>query len=102
MVVALAVLSVMAATMLVGVPVSVNSLPAGEIGPTAAIAQPTIGGPNYCGPWREAWYVSRSGWWYHWMWRWCHNPSIPPPGWYVDWAGWRWDGYAGPGFAPGY
>ena len=101
LIVTLAVLSVMAATMVVGPSATVGSPSAMEIGPASASAQ-TIGGPDYCGPWREAWYVSRSEWWYFWTWRWCHNPSIPPPGWYVDWAGWHWDGYAGPGFRPGY
>jgi Domain of unknown function DUF11 len=67
----------------------------------SATASTPPGAPDYCGPWRYAWYVSRSGYWYYWTWRWCHNPSIPPPGWFVDWAGWRWDDPA-PGAAPGY
>ena len=54
---------------------------------------------QYCAPWQLAWYVSESGWWYSWNWRWCYNPSILG-GWFVDWAGWQWDGYAG--LRPGY
>ena len=104
LVVAVAMLSVMAATMMLGVPQSpVGGGPSAvEMGISTANAQPVIGGPDYCGPWRYAWYVSQSGYWYMWVWRWCHNPSIPPPGWYVDWAGWWWGGYAGPGIGPGY
>ncbi len=54
-----------------------------------------------CAPWQRAWYVSNSEWWYWWNWRWCYNPSLQGA-WYVDWAGWEWDGYCGPGCRPGY
>lgn len=51
LVVAVAMLSVMAATMLVDVPQSpVGGPPAGETGISTASAQPVIGGADYCGP----------------------------------------------------
>lgn len=60
----------------------------------------TPGQPT-CSPWEEAWYVSESGWWFEWDWRWCYNPSLERP-WYVDWAGWEWGGSAPSGETPGY
>ena len=54
-----------------------------------------------CAPWQKAWYISYSGWWYHWNWRWCYNPSIQGS-WYVDWAGWAWDEPATPPYSPGW
>jgi hypothetical protein len=74
----LIVVAVMAATMIGGA--------------SAASAQPGPWGPVYCGPWHESWHISESGWWYVWNWRWCHHPFWG--GWYVDWAGWNWDGRA--------
>ena len=85
LVVVLTVVAVMAATLAGG------ALSAG--------AQP--GRTVACAPWQQAWYISRSEWWYWWNWRWCYNPSLERA-WYVDWAGWEWDGYAGPGYSPGY
>jgi hypothetical protein len=75
-------------------------------GANKAYAQPNVGGPTYCGPWQQAWFVSPSQWWYYWWWRWCYNPSLPPSatqgGWYIDWAGWHWHGPAPPGLRPGW
>jgi hypothetical protein len=64
--------------------------------------QPTVGPPIYCGPWYQNWYVSSSGrWWYFWWWRWCYTPWVRG-GWYIDWAGWRWDGRCHRDCYPGY
>ena len=93
LIVALVVLSVMAVAMVAGPATQVS-------GPTSASAQ-VPGQTTYCGPWFEAWYISQSNWWYWWTYRWCYNPSIQG-GWYKDWAGWQWDGYAGAGNTPGF
>jgi hypothetical protein len=98
LVVALMVVVVMAATVVVGPTVALN--PGGETSPVASASAQLVGQP-VCGPWYIAWYVSRGLWWYGWSWRWCWNPSLQNP-WYVDWASWAWDGYAGPGYSPGY
>ena len=73
--------------------------------PKTAIAQP--GAPEFCGPWRQSWFVSTGGWWYYWWWRFCFNPSLPPSqtiggGWFIDWAGWDWFGPAPPYLSPGF
>jgi hypothetical protein len=70
-------------------------------GALTASAQTMPGQTVACAPWQQAWYVSASGWWYWWNWRWCYNPSIQGS-WYVDWAGWHWDGPASPPYAPGW
>ena len=94
LILALVVIAVMATT--TGVVPQVASAQAGtQSGGNQIVGQPT------CGPWQIAWYVSYSGWWYGWSWRWCHNPSLENP-WYVDWASWAWGGYAGPDIPPGY
>lgn len=97
-IVALLVLSVVAAAAIVGPPATSGGPLTVEVGPASASAQEA---PHtiYCGPWRQAWFVSRSEWWYFWWWRYCYSPWVG--GWYHDWAGWRWDGPA-PGHAPGF
>jgi len=67
--------------------------------PTASAQVP--GSTVDCAPWQRAWFISYSGWWYYWWWRWCYNPSIRGS-WYVDWAGWQWDGPAYPPYTPGW
>ena len=94
LILAFVVLSVMTVTVVAG-------LPATEVGPTSSASAQVPGQTTYCGPWFEAWYVSQSSWWYWWWYRWCYNPSIQG-GWYKDWAGWQWDGYAGAGNSPGF
>ncbi len=101
LVVALLAVALMGATMVVGSPSMT------VFGPKEASAQQqNVGGPTYCGPWQQAWYVSRGVWWYSWSWRWCYNPSLPPDvtigGWYVDYAGWQWYGPAPPWLSPGF
>ena len=86
----LAVATVMVATM-VGL-----SLVASAESASAQVSGQTVA----CAPWQREWFVSESGWWYYWSYRWCYNPSIRGS-WYVDWAGWYWDGPA-PGYRPGY
>jgi hypothetical protein len=108
LVVALAAVAVMATTMVVGPQITVvDSSTTTKLGISEASAQQTIGGPTYCGPWQQAWYVSPGGWWYFYWWRWCYNPSLPPSvtiggGWYIDYAGWQWFGPAPPGHGPGW
>ncbi len=96
LVLALAVVAVLTGALAVG-PSTVGGV---QFSSVAAAAQP--GAPDHCGPWQQTWHVSSGGWWYFWWWRWCHNPSIPPPGWYIDWAGWHWFGPAPPFLPPGY
>ena len=96
---ALAVVAVMTGALAVA-PTTMAGPPAQLLAPESAEAQ--IGAPDYCGPWQRSWYVSSGRWWYFWWWRWCHNPSIPPPGWYLDWAGWNWFGPAPPALPPGF
>ena len=92
LVVAVAAVAVMAATMVVGPQITVvGPSTATKLGISEASAQKPIGVPTYCGPWQQAWYVSTSRWWYFWWWRWCYNPSLPPSvtvggGWYIDYA----------------
>lgn len=87
LIVALTVVAIMVATMAGG------ALSAGAQTPGATVS---------CAPWEKAWYVSQSEWWYYWWWwRWCYNPSLEQA-WYVDWAGWGWNGYAGSEYSPGY
>ncbi len=104
LVLALTVVTVMAGG-LIGSPLAVGGGVVQLGGVESASAQPSVpatpGAPDYCGPYKTSWYVSSGGWWYAWVWRWCHNPSIQG-GWYVDWTNWYWDGYAGPGYPPGY
>jgi hypothetical protein len=92
LVLALTVVAVMSGA-LIGPP---SLTPGGfELSTKVAAAQP--GAPNYCGDYQTAYYVSSGGYWYAWVWRWCHNPSIQG-GWYVDWVNWYWGSYAqGPG-----
>ncbi len=104
LVLALTVVAVMAGALIGAPSVIVGGLPGGT---ESAIAQP--GAPDYCGPYKTAYYVSSGGYWYAWVFRWCHNPSIQG-GWYIDWVNWYWGSYeqgpgnflAGPGLAPGY
>jgi hypothetical protein len=96
LVLALTVVAVMAG-LLIGSPVVTRDGP--QSGTGTAVAQP--GAPDYCGPYQTSWYVSSGSYWYAWVWRWCHNPSIEG-GWYVDWVNWYWGSYAGPGYSPGY
>jgi hypothetical protein len=108
LVVALAAVAVMATTMVVGPSTTMGVGPlTTEVGPASASAQQTVGGPTYCGPWQQAWYISYSRWWYYWYWRWCYNPSLPPDvtvggGWYIDYAGWHWYLPAPPWQGPGW
>ncbi len=92
LIVALVVLSVLTVAMVAGVSATTVT--------TSASAQ-VPGQTTYCGPWFQAWYISESNYWYDWTYRWCYNPSIQG-GWYKDWAGWQWDGYAGTGNTPGF
>ncbi len=91
---ALVTVAVMAAAVIAGGP------PALEANVKPAEAQ-VPGQTVHCGHWHLSWYVSPSGWWYSWWWRWCYNPSIQG-GWYVDWAGWQRDGYAGSQYSAGF
>lgn len=91
------VVAIMAAMIMAGPSATVGGP---SFGPQEASAQ-VPGQTVSCSPWEQAWYVSTGGWWYYWWWRWCYNPSIQG-GWYVDWAGWQWDGYAGPEYTPGF
>jgi hypothetical protein len=95
---ALAVVAVMTGALAVA-PTTIAG-PAQLLGPELAEAQP--GAPDFCGPWQRSWYVSSGRWWYFWWWRWCHSPSIPPPGFYIDWAGWSWFGPAPSSLSPGF
>ena len=104
LILALTVVAVMAGA-LIGPP---SLTPGGfELSTKVAATQP--GAPNYCGDYQTAYYVSSGGYWYAWVWRWCHNPSIQG-GWYVDWVNWYWGSYAqgpgnylaGPNYSPGY
>ncbi len=97
LVLALTVVAVMAGALMGLPPLTVGGLQVG--GGTEAVAQP--GAPDYCGPYQTSWYVSSGSYWYAWVWRWCHNPSIQG-GWYVDWVNWYWGSYAGAGVTPGY
>ena len=96
LVLALTVVALMSGALIGG-----PSLTAGGVqsGAGTAVAQP--GAPDYCGPYQTSWYVSSGSYWYAWVWRWCHNPSIEG-GWYIDWVNWYWGSYAGPGVTPGY
>lgn len=104
LVLALTVVAVVAGASIAGPSATLGGF---QSGPETAVAQP--GAPDYCGPYKTAYYVSSGGYWYAWVWRWCHNPSIQG-GWYVDWVNWYWGSYdrgpgyylAGPGLAPGY
>jgi hypothetical protein len=104
LVLALTVVAVMTGVAAVGPSMNVGVV---KIGPDEPVAQP--GAPDYCGPYKTAYYVSSGGYWYAWVFRWCHNPSIQG-GWYIDWVNWYWGSYeqgpgnflAGPGLAPGY
>ena len=96
LVLALTVVAVMAGALIVGPSVMMGGF---ESGTNTAVAQP--GAPDYCGPYQTSWYVSSGSWWYAWVWRWCHNPSIEG-GWYIDWVNWYWGSYAGPSYTPGY
>lgn len=96
LILALTVVAVMAAALIGGPLAIVGGI---QVGAQSASAQP--GAPNYCGPYQTAWYVSSGSYWYAWVWRWCHNPSIEG-GWYVDWVNWYWGSYAGAGVTPGY
>jgi hypothetical protein len=96
LVLALTVVAVMAGLLIGG---SVVIIDGPQLGTKTADAQP--GAPDYCGPYQTSWYVSSGSYWYAWVWRWCHNPSIEG-GWYVDWVNWYWGSYAGPGYSPGY
>ena len=106
LVLALTVVAVMVGA-LIGAPSAIVGGPPGGGSIKSAIAQP--GAPDYCGPYKTAYYVSSGGYWYAWVFRWCHNPSIQG-GWYIDWVNWYWGSYeqgpgnflAGPGLAPGY
>lgn len=99
LVVALVAVAVMAGAVMVGTPATAP----GDLGlGTQRAAEAQVPGQTvHCGPWRTSWYVSPSGWWYFWWWRWCYNPSIEG-GWYVDWAGWQRDGYAGTQYSAGF
>jgi hypothetical protein len=97
LVVALVAVVVMATAV---VAVAPQTTQVGGFGTEAAEAQ-VPGQTVHCGRWHLSWYVSDSGWWYSWWWRWCHNPSIQG-GWYVDWAGWQRDGYAGSQYSSGF
>ena len=98
LVVAFVAVAVIAAAVMVGAPTITTTPP--SVGPKLAKAQ-VPGQTVHCGRWHLAWYVSPSGYWYSWWWRWCYNPSIRG-GWYVDWAGWQRDGYAGTQYSPGF
>jgi hypothetical protein len=111
LVLAVVVVAVMVATVVLSPQVTLvsesSTMAKLGVSETKAYAQPNVGGPTFCGPWQQAWYVSRSGWWYFWWWRWCYNPSLPPSvtvggGYYIDWAGWRWYGPAPPWLGPGW
>ena len=101
LVAALVAVAVMAAMMVIGPPTPTGGGPlTTAVGPASASAQ-VPGAPTWCGPWQLGWYVSPSGYWYAWVWRWCYNPSIQG-GYYIDWFSWFWGGFAGPGHPPGY
>jgi hypothetical protein len=101
LVVALVAVAVMGGAVMVGTMTATAPGVGGvAVGTQRAEAQ-VPGQTVHCGPWRTSWYVSPSGWWYFWWYRWCHNPSIQG-GWYVDWAGWQRDGYAGPDYSAGF
>jgi hypothetical protein len=72
LVLALAVVALMAGALIGGPALIVSGVNLG--GAASASAQP--GAPDYCAPYQTSWYVSSGGWWYAWVWRWCHNPSI--------------------------
>lgn len=97
LVVALMVAAVMAGMGLAGPTMTLGTTEGDP--PSSASAQ--VPGQPTCGPPRIGWYVSSGLWWYGWSWKWCYNPSLQNP-WYIDWASWAWDGYAGPGYSPGY
>jgi hypothetical protein len=82
---------------LVVVAIMVATMAGGALSAGAQVPGQTVA----CAPWQQAWYISESGWWYNWDWRWCYNPSIQGA-WYVDWAGWNWDGPAYPPYTPGW
>jgi hypothetical protein len=96
LVLAFTVVAVMAGLLIGGPVVTMGDL---QSGMGTAVAQ--TGAPDYCGPYQTSWYVSSGSYWYAWVWRWCHSPSIEG-GWYVDWVNWYWGSYAGPGYSPGY
>ena len=98
LVLALTVVAVMVGA-LIGAPSAIVGGPLKPLEVKSASAQP--GAPDYCGPYKTAYYVSSGGYWYAWVFRWCHNPSIQG-GWYPDWVNWYWGSYAGPGYSPGY
>jgi hypothetical protein len=98
LVVALVAVAVMAGAVMAGTPATT---PGSGVGTQRAAEAQVPGQTVHCGPWRTSWYVSSSGWWYFWWWRWCYNPSIQG-GWYVDWAGWQRDGYAGSQYSAGF
>jgi len=98
LVVALVAVAVMAGAVMGGISATA---PGGVVGGVQRAEAQDPGQTVHCGPWRVSWYVSSSGWWYSWWWRWCYNPSIEG-GWYVDWAGWQQDGYAGTQYSAGF
>ncbi len=86
---------------LVVVLVTVAIMAATMMGSTLTASAQVPGQTVACAPWQQAWYISYTGYYYYWWWRWCYNPSIQGS-WYIDWAGWQWDGPAYPPYAPGW